>query len=188
MDGAYFQDSRIPFQTADFPEITLGTTSLMLWPSGGSPSSFGAGYWTPGKKMRLRLFGKMTTVATPGNLTIEVRYGTTDNGGTILATSAAIALAANKTNISWWAEFVVQSRDDVMGTSKGLFAWGYWFTDGAGGLLNPMTNNPIVLPASAAAAVNVDLTTASAINVQMKRSGSTAEKVTVQELSVVAEN
>jgi len=188
MDGAFYQDSRLPFQTADFPQITLSTTSLMLWPAGGSSSATGAGYWTPGKKMRIRMFGKMTTAATPGNLTIEIRYGTTDAGGTILATSAATALAANKTNISWWSECVVQSRDDVMGTSKALFAFGYFFYDGAGGLFTTTSQNPLVLPASAAAAVNVDLTAANAINVQMKRSGSTAETVTVQELSVVAEN
>jgi hypothetical protein len=43
---------------------------------------------------------------------------------------------------------------------------------------------PIFIPTTAAAAVNVDTTLASYINVQWKRSGSTAETVTVQDLQV----
>ncbi len=186
-DGPYYHDSRPPFTTADWPQITLSTTSLMLWPSGGSPSSFGAGYWTPGKRMKIDVFGKMTTVATPGNLTIEIRYGTTDNGGTILATSLAYALSANKTNISYHLQAWIASRLDVPGTSKGLFAWGKFEPDASSTLILG-ANNPAMIPANTPAAVNVDLTAASAINIQMKRSGSTAEVTTVQDLIVTSLN
>lgn len=187
-DGPYYVDSRAPFQTADWPSITLSTTSLMLWPSGGSPSAFGAGYWTPGKKMLIRAYGRMTTSTTPGNLTIEIRFGTTDNGGTILATSAATALAASKTAISWFLEAEIQSRVDVNGTTKALMAMGRFEYDGAGALFTTTSQNPLLIPANTPATTNVDVTAASAINIQMKRSGSTGESAQVHLLDVLALN
>jgi hypothetical protein len=58
------------------------------------------GYWQIGKKWHIRMFGKATTAATPGNLTVEIRHQTGatvgDAGGTILATSGAVAMAANE--------------------------------------------------------------------------------------------
>lgn len=184
-DGIYYQDSRAPHVIADYPTITLLTTSLMLWPS-TSPTTSPGGYWEAGKRWRLTLFGKMTTVATPGNLTIEIRYGTTDNGGTILATSAAVALTASKTSISWELVAFVHARANPA-AAVGLFAWGKFIPDQTG-LLIAAAANPLLIPASAAAAVNVDTTAASGINIQMKRSGSTAETVTVQDLMVDALN
>lgn len=183
MDGAYYHDTRLPFSTAAFPTITLGTTSLMLWPSGGSPSATPAGYWTGGKKMRLDIFGTLTTAGTPGNLTAEIRYGTADNAGTILATSAAQTLVASQTTIPWYLHAEVHSRADVIGTSKPLFAWGLFHVGTA-----VIAVGQFFLPASAPAATNVDLSAASAINVQFKRSGSTAETATVQDLIVSSLN
>lgn len=186
-DGIFYRDAKAPFNIADFSAITLSTTSLMLWPSGGSPSATAAGYWNTNKKMKITAFGKMTTAVTPGNLTIEIRYGTVDNGGTILATSAATALAASKTSISFVLEAYVTSRAGIS-TASGLFAWGRFIYDGTAGLFTTTSQNPLLIPASAAAAVNVDTTAANGINLQMKRSGSTAETVTVQDLLVEALN
>lgn len=185
-DGIFYRDSKAPFNIADFTAITLSTTSLMLWPSAGSPSATPAGYWSANKKMKITVFGKMTTALTPGNLTAEIRYGTTDNGGTILQTSPAVALTASKTNISFVFEAYVTSRAGIS-ASGSLFAWGRFIPDQAG-LLIPAANNPMIIPASAAAAVTVDTTVASGINIQFKRSGSTAETVTVQDLLVEALN
>lgn len=185
-DGIFYRDGKAPFNIADFGAITLSTTSLMLWPSGGSPSATPAGYWGVGKSMKITVLGKMTTAVTPGNLTAEIRFGTADNAGTILATSAAVALTASKTNISFKLEVIVRSRAGIS-TASPLFAWGVLTADQAG-LLIPAANNPMLIPASAAAAVNVDTTAASAINIQFKRSGSTAETVTVQDLLVEALN
>lgn len=183
MDGVYYHDTRLPFATASYPSVTLSTTSLMLWPSGGSPAAFPAGYWTPGKKMRLDVYGTLTTAATPGNLTAEIRYGTTDNAGTILATSAAQTLVASQTTIPWYLRAEIHSRVDVMGTSKGLFAWGLCHVGTA-----VIAVGQFFLPASAPAAVNVDTTATSAINVQFKRSGSTAETAVVHDLIVSSLN
>jgi hypothetical protein len=185
-DTPLYRDVRNAKQTGDFGTISLSTTSLMIAnPANGNWATILA-YWDLGKRWKITVMGKMTTVLTPGNLTIEIRYGTTDNGGTILATSAATALTASKTNISFTLECYVRANA-VIGTAAGLFAWGRFIPDQSG-LLIPAANNPLLIPASAAAAVNVDTTVAGGVNIQMKRSGSTAETVTVQDLIIEALN
>ena len=185
-DTPLYRDVRNAKQTGDFGQITLSTTSLMIAnPANGNWSTILA-YWDLGKRWKMTIMGKMTTGTTPGNLTIEIRYGTTDNAGTLLQTSAAIALGASKTSISWTMEVYVRANA-VIGTAAGLFAWGRFIPDQVAVIL-PAANCPLLIPASVAAAVNVDTTAAGGINVQMKRSGSTAETVTVQDLIVEALN
>jgi hypothetical protein len=185
-----YHETRNPFkQTADYGTITLSTTSLSILPITtvliGSSLQFPVGYWDLGKKVLFRVFGKATTVLTPGNWTFEIRYQTgtpTDAGGTILQTSAATAFTASKTNISWFLDFTVESRGAI-GTTTPLFAKGMVWADGTSALITS-PGNPIFIPASAAVAVNVDTTLASTIHVDVKRSGSTAETITVQDFQV----
>jgi Spy/CpxP family protein refolding chaperone len=187
-----YHETRNPItQTSDYSTITLSTTakSIMSVTTDlpGSPLQVQQqGYWQIGKKWQVRMFGKATTAATPGNLTIEIRHQTGatvgDAGGTILATSGAVAMAASKTNASWFMDFTIESRAQI-GTAQGLFAKGWFSTDPTTALV-ASTALPIFIPTTAAAAVNVDTTLASYINVQWKRSGSTAETVTVQDLQV----
>lgn len=176
-------------QTADYAAITLLTTSLSILPITtvliSSSMQFPAGYWDLGKKVHFRFFGKLTTALTPGNWTYEIRYQTgtpTDAGGTILATSGAVAHVASKTNASWFLDFTVEARAAI-GTAAGLFAKGWFITDGVTGAVASV-NQPIFIPATAAAAVNVDTTLASTIHVDVKRSGSTAETLAVQDFQV----
>jgi hypothetical protein len=185
-----YHETRNPYkQTADYGAITLSTTSLSILPITtvliGSPFQFPAGYWDLGKKIRVRMFCKVTTVLTPGNFTFEVRYQTgtpTDAGGTILVTSAATAFTASKTNLPIEIDFSVEARAPV-GTTAALFAKGKVISDGAGALITA-PNNPIFMPASAPASVNVDTTLASTIHVDVKRSGSTVETIAVHDFQV----
>jgi hypothetical protein len=188
-----YQETRNPTgQTVDYGQMTMSTTSKSLLgvttELPGSQFFCPAGYWDLGKLWHVRLFGKMTTAATPGSLTIEIRAQTgavTDAGGTILATSAATPLSINKTNISWWMEFTLEARAAISTTSA-LFAKGLFMYDGAGALFATAANNPLLIPAATATAVNIDTTLTQTINVQMKRSGSTLELVTCQAYTVSA--
>ena len=191
-ENIYYHETRPPVtQTSDYTQITLSTTSKSIMSITadlpGSPLQFQSqGYWQVGKKWHCRMFGKATTGTTPGNLTIEIRHQTgsavSDAGGTILATSGAVALGASKTNASWFMDFTVESRAQI-GTAQGLFAKGFFLTDPTTALL-ASTVNPIFIPTTAAGAVNVDTTLTGYINVQWKRSGSTAETVTVQDVQI----
>lgn len=187
-----YHETRNPYkQTADYTQITLATTSKSIMSITADLPASGlncpAGYWDLGKKWHIRMFGKATTGTTPGNLTIEIRYQTgtvTDAGGTILATSGAVALGASKTNASWFMDWTVESRAQV-GTAAALFAKGHFLTDPTTALV-ASTANPIFIPTTGAAATNVDTTLAATLNIQWKRSGSTAETVTVQDVQVNA--
>lgn len=185
MDGPFYNDLREPFIASDLGAVTLAATAKALY----TPSNFpvlGGQYWArPGKKMRIRLFGRMTTGATPGNGSFNVYYGSgADANGVVLMTGAPVALSANATNLSWTAELFVHCRS--IGSAGTLFCTGKAnFNVG----LIASTLAPILLPASAPAVSGAcDLTAANIISVQYLRSGSTAETMQVHDLEVVAMN
>lgn len=185
MDGVFYNDLREPFFVSDLPAVTLATTAKALY----TPSSFpplGQHYFArPGKKLRIRIFGKMTTAATPGNLVIDIYYGDgTDANGVLLASITATALSASQTNLSWQLDLLV--RCITTGSAGTLYAVG--MLDANVGLI-ASTLQPVMLPASAAAvSAACDLTLAKIISVQARRSGSTAETMTVQDMDVIGMN
>jgi hypothetical protein len=107
-DGLFYNDLREPHFISDLAPVTLATTAKALYTTSDVPSM--AGYFLrPGKKIRIRLFGKITTALTPGNGSFDVYWGNgTDANGTILASSAALALSASQTNLSWEMEIAVR--------------------------------------------------------------------------------
>lgn len=186
MDAGYYLDTRTPFISGDVPAVTLAATAKALY----TPSFFpglGVNYFGfPGKKIRIRLFGRMTTALTPGNGSFNVLYGTgADANGVLLMTGTPVALTASKTNLSWWAELYVSCR------STG--STGTLFCDGAAhfnvGLI-ASTLQPIMLPDNTAAVSGAcDLTNGALIvSVQYLRSGSTVETMQVHDIDVVAMN
>src|SRR5262245_35504479 len=101
-DGIYVNDLRTPFISGDIAAVTLATTDKALYPVGNFPVLPGNYFSFIGKKVKISMFGRITTSATPGNLNWDVYYGTgADANGTILASSAAVALQANQTSLSW---------------------------------------------------------------------------------------
>lgn len=185
MDGAFYNDLREPFIAADVAAVTLSTTDKALYPPSNFPALGQQYFARVGKKIRIRLFGKITTAATPGNLTFDIYYGDgTDANGVLLASSAATALTASQTNLSWQIDVVIHCRST--GSAGTLFVTG---EAGANPAVVGSTLQPIMIPASAAVVSGAcDLTAAKIISVQAKRSGSTAETMAVQDMEVVALN
>lgn len=184
-DGIYYVDTKAPFETAALPTVTLLSTFLPLWPvTTWTPTA--QGYWWPGKEVRMRAFGTLTTAATPGNLTVSINFGTAAATGA-LATSAAMALVASQTTIPWTMDAYIVCRGvGASGSGGSMFAWGR-FNAGVA-VITAANVGAGLVPASAPAAVNVDTTVASGVNIQMSRSGSTAETATVQDLIFQALN
>lgn len=184
-DGQFFNDLREPFISTDQGAVTLAATAKALYTASAFPV-LGGQYWARvGKKMRIRLFGRMTTGATPGNGSFTIFYGSgADNTGTAIMTGTPVALVANATSLSWEAEIFVHCRST--GSAGTLFCTGSAKFN-VGLLLS--TNAPMLLPASlAAVSAGVDLTAANIISVQFLRSGSTAETMQVHDMEVVAMN
>lgn len=184
-DGLFYQDTREPFIGADIASVTLAATNKALYPASNFPLLGGQYFSRIGKKMHIVAYGRMTTGATPGNLTVGVLYGTgADANGVVLQSSAAVALIASQTNIMWCMDVMVHCRS--IGSAGTLFAVGQF-------VCNPVvlasTAQPVMIPATAAAVSGAcDLTASLIISLQALRSGSTAETMQIHDLKVVAVN
>ncbi len=184
-DGIFYHDTREPFISADQAAVTLSTTNKALYTPSAFPVLGGQYFARVGKKIQIRLFGKITTAVTPGNGSFGVYYGSgVDATGVLLASSAAVALTASQTNLSWQATINVSCR--TTGSAGTLFCDGIAHFN-VGVLAS--TLQPLLVPASAAVvSAACDLTAANIISVQFARSGSTAETMTVQDMEVVPLN
>lgn len=184
-DGNLYHDSREPCIGSDIAAVTLAATAKALYPASNFPVLGGQYFARIGKKLRIRLFGRMTTGATPGNGSFNVLYGTgADANGVLLMTGAPVALVANATNLSWTVEVYVHCRS--IGSAGTLFCTGKAHFN-VGLILSTVA--PILLPASApAVSGSCDLTAALIVSVQYLRSGSTAETMQVHDMEVVALN
>lgn len=184
-DGLFYNDLREPFIATDQAAVTLATTAKALYTPSAFPVLGGQYFARVGKKLRIRLFGRITTAATPGNGSFNVYYGTgADANGVALMTGAPVALTAAQTNLSWQAEVFVHCRST--GSAGTLFCTGTaHFNVG----VIASTLQPIMLPASApAVSAACDLTASLIISVQYLRSGSTVETMQVHDLEVTAMN
>lgn len=181
-DGLFYTDLREPFIGTDVAAVTLAATAKALYPAGAFPVLGGQYFSRVGKKIRIRLFGRITTGLTPGNGSFNVYYGTgADANGVLLMTGTPVALIASQTNLSWACELFVHCRST--GSAGTLFCTGRALFNSA------VQAGPILLPASAAAVSGAcDLSAALIVSVQYLRSGSTAETMQVHDLEVVAMN
>ncbi len=184
-DGIYYNDYRLPHMDSDQSPVTLAATAKALYTASAFPV-LGGQYWAfVGKKMRIRAFGKITTAVTPGNGSFDIYYGSgADATGTVIVSSAALALTASQTDLSWELDIYIRcalkgSAGKLRGNGKSLF----------NNAVLANTLQPVMIPASANAdSAALDLTAANIISVQYKRSGSTVETMTVQDLEVTVLN
>lgn len=184
-DGLFYNDIREPFVTVAPAAVTLAATAKALYTASQFPVLGGQYFSRPGKKIKIRLFGKITTAATPGNGSFNVYYGSgADANGVLLMTGTPIALTAGQANLSWELEIIVTCI--TTGSAGTLFCTGHArFNVGVVG----STLQPIMLPASAPAVSGAcDLTAANIISVQFLRSGSTVETMQLVEMEVTALN
>lgn len=169
-----------PLVSADEAAVTLATTYVALIPA--ARYNIGSQFFNKtGRRLRIRAFGKITTVLTPGNGQMGILFGTgASNNGVNVVQTAAFALTASQTNLSWEAEFYIHSRS--LGATGTLFGTGKVLFNNA---VVATTLNPILAPASAAVvSAAVDLTGTLIPSLQFLRSGSTAETMTVQDYDI----
>lgn len=82
-----------------------------------------ANYFQVGKILRLRAFGRISTVVTtPGNFTFDVRFG-----GVVVANGGATALnVVAQTNATWHLEWLLICRAIGSGTVANMMHSGKW--------------------------------------------------------------
>lgn len=173
MFGNFYRDILEPFRINP-AAVTLTTTLKALY-GVQFVKAMGKDFWRVDRKIKIRLFGQITTAATPGNLVLSVLYGTgADANGVTLQSTAALTLIASQTNLSWESHIYVRCVTD--GPTGTLLVTGNTYWNAA---VIAAHHGPI--PASAAAASGAcDLTVAgNVISVQVSRSGSTVETIQV---------
>jgi hypothetical protein len=184
-DGLFYNDLREPFVTVAPAAVTLAATAKALYTASQFPVLGGQYFSRVGKKLKIRLFGKITTAVTPGNGSFNVYYGSgADATGVLLMTGTPVALTASQTNLSFELELIVTCI--TTGNTGTLFCTGKALFNNA---VVASTLQPVLLPASApAVSAACDLTAANIISVQFLRSGSTVETMQVAEMEVTALN
>lgn len=173
-----YHETLDPAVFADEAAITLATTYKALIPT-ARYSQLGTQFFNKvGRKLRITVFGKITTVLTPGNGQMGILFGTNaDANGVTVVQTAAFALTASQTNLSWRAQFDIHARS--LGATGTLFGTGILWLNNA---VAATSVQPILAPASAAAvSSSCDLTGTLIPSLQFLRSGSTAETITVQD-------
>ena len=185
MDGPFYNDLREPFIAADLTAISPLSTAVPLYTPSSFPVLGGQYFARPGKALKISIFGRMTSAATPGNVSWAVYYGDgTAANGVLLASSTAKAWAASQTNDVFYLETVVTCR--TTGATGTLFCTGFVMPSVTSVV---STLQPILIPGTApAVSAACDLTAAKIISVQMIRSGSTAETAQVHQMQVIALN
>lgn len=169
-----------PLVSVDETALTLLATNAPLIPA--ARYQLGTQFFNKvGRKVRIRAFGKITTALTPGNFQATVLFGTgAAANGVSLGATTAVALTASQTNLSWECEYYVHARS--LGATGTLFCTGKFLFNNA---VIATTLQPLLLPASAAVvSAAVDLTGVLIPSLQVLRSGSTVETMTVQDYDI----
>lgn len=181
--GLYYQDTKPPFLLGDVAAVTLTAAMKQMWSTADFTPTFQTD-WFDGKLFMLRCFGRITTAATPGNLTVQMGYGVADAAGAI-ATSAALTLIASQTSMSWRFEgrFRCRSKGVAAATGKmlgtGIFECNVAVIAAGGGMV------PATVPAEV---TTLNFAQTSGLHLQLARSGSTVETAQVHDLELVALN
>lgn len=112
----------MPVMVADQTAV-VGTTEAVLWAAQFSalPANF---FDSPGKTVRVRATGVLTTGATPGTVILTPRYGTTTAGTSLGAGTASGTLVASVTAAPWFLDITLVCRS--IGTSGTVACFGVW--------------------------------------------------------------
>jgi hypothetical protein len=144
--------------TTSVSSTTTAETKSLIGTVSGSFTCM-PGFMTVGRKLRLKLSGVITTGATAGTITFQVKFA-----GTVIASTGAVAPTISQTNKYWEAEI------DVVCRTTG--PTGTLFVQGKVSLMNAATPAAMVTwpvrgnSADPPAAVTVDTTATSLVDFQ----------------------
>lgn len=133
----------------DGTAITATTTATSLLGTSGAGASAAkftlpANYFSVGKVLRISSRGRITTVTTPGTLTLDIRLGSV-----VVFNGGAVALNATaKTNVSWKFEAILTCRTIGAATNAALLGIGSFTSEAVVGAAAGTTVTAM-LPATA---------------------------------------
>lgn len=137
--------------TADGTALTASVTPTSLLTSTAvAKATLPANYFSRvGMQMRFRASGRITTVVTPGTLTLDLRLGSV-----VIANGGAMALNATaKTNVTWHLDWLLTLRAIGNTTAANFMHTGRWLSEAVIGSALPSAGGTgeLILPSSAPA-------------------------------------
>src|SRR5882762_3595625 len=119
-----WQETLITAQV-DGTALTASVTATSIIPA-AAKYTLPANYFSIGKVLRISSRGRMSTVTTPGTLTMDIRLGAVIafNGGAMTLNASA------KTNVSWEFEATLTCRAIGATTSANLIGIGQFTSEG----------------------------------------------------------
>lgn len=187
MDGPFYHDTRSQAMlTAAATSITGATTDKMLWLP--SHTALPPMYFTPGKKVRLTAWVAVTSGTTPGNAALDLYYGTTDAGTTLILGQTVWACIAGQTASPIFVQYYITARGGAVPTATPLIAFGQFMAPVAlCTAANQAASNPI--PILTPAPVNIDQTVATGgLQIQAKNAGANANTYITHDITFEALN
>lgn len=185
MANAFALNLAQPFNRASQTSATLAATLTQLYPVAAAPTA--QQYFVDtGDAWRIEVFGQITTAVTPGNIVASILYGTgASANGVTLASTAAVALTASQTALSWEAIIDIEARS--IGSTGTLFTT---FNLKFNNAVVASTLQPLIGPASSpVVSAACDLTSTVLFpNLQFSRSGSTVETAIVHKVRYIKLN
>jgi hypothetical protein len=118
-----WQETLIVAQT-DGAALTASTTPTSLLPPAARytlPSNY---FSEPGKSLRINARGRVSTVTTPGTLTLDLRFGTTATPIVVFNGGAMTLNATAQTNATWEFEAVLTCRSIGSGVAATMMGVG----------------------------------------------------------------
>jgi hypothetical protein len=182
-DGIYYNDIRLPFQTADYTGVALTTTMKTLWAVGAtSPTILPANYWTVGKTVKLEAFFSWAS-GTAGNVNFGMCYGAADAPAANVSHTARAAVAS----VTGSAYAVGFATCRSTGTAGTLSMWGTIIYDST--VMLAATGQAASFPAGGVTVVSTIDTTVgtNALSFQASRSAG-ADTVTAKSVLFTALN
>lgn len=170
MSRQFWQEA-LSWAVADGTAVANTTTETILFPNITIP----ANYMQDGRTLRLTLYGRHSTTATP-TLTFRIRWGGV--AGTVIAASGAITCGSAVTAAMWRMEVFIQVRTN--GSTGTVFCTGeVEVAEDAANTVGSATNATAVGMMGSAgvatpAAVTVDLSAATALSVTAQWSAASA--------------
>lgn len=171
------------FATDATATAVVGTSEGALHPDYWA--TFTPPYFLPAKKIRITAWGTLTTAgASPGNLTLQLRYSTVGapTGGVSLCSSGALALTTSITNDTWMTMVELTVRSD--GSSGTMMATGFFACNSA---LSANNKAFAFMPATGAATASVD-TTAQKVLVLTATLGSASDSMAIVQYGIESLN
>lgn len=155
-----------------------GTSETAMFPV-AQYSGFAANQLRAGQIWHLTAWGIMTTAgASPGNITITPRFGTTTSG-TSLGASAATALSASASNVAWRLEYDLQVRTiGNAGANSTVVGNGYFATTVAA--IAASVGNVVMFGSTASVSVDTSVASGLFIGVTMGSASDTMTAMGVQ--------